>query len=452
MEVPEIRFAKSGDVNIGYQRFGTGPDVVLIPPLVSNIELMWEHELWRRALEVHARHTRVLHFDKRGIGISDRFEQHPTLEQRIDDINAVMDAEGVKRANILGLSEGGLMAQLFAAVHPERVDRLVLLNSVPGASAWSQLHQYTDKPIREISESIGMLMQLVETWGRDPSFLVDWFMPSQRDNPSFLRWIARYERQTGSPADIRRQIESLLLIDASERLQDIKAPTLVMNVAGDRMIPPAAGRYLAARIADADYVELDGEDHFCWCMPGWRKMEDCWIEFVTGTRPVAGGERRFATVLFTDIVRSTERSSAVGDEVWRATLESHDRIAWRMVDGHRGKLVKNTGDGLLVLFERPSDALACAAELRRELAGIGLRIRGGLHTGEVTVREDGDVTGLAVNLAARVERAAREDSIYVSSTVRDTVLGGDFLFDDRGEHHLKGIEGSWRLYELTPCR
>jgi len=223
-------------------------------------------------------------------------------------------------------------------------------------------------------------------------------------------------------------------------------------ILGHYMLTDGLRSERAAGKADADYVELDGEDHFCWCMPGWRKMEDCWIEFVTGTRPVAGGERRFATVLFTDIVRSTERSSAVGDEVWRATLESHDRIAWRMVDGHRGKLVKNTGDGLLVLFERPSDALACAAELRRELAGIGLRIRGGLHTGEVTVREDGDVTGLAVNLAARVERAAREDSIYVSSTVRDTVLGGDFLFDDRGEHHLKGIEGSWRLYELTPCR
>jgi pimeloyl-ACP methyl ester carboxylesterase len=239
MEIPEIRFAKSGDVNIGYQRFGTGPDVVIIPPLVSNIEIMWEHELWRRAFEYHARHVRVLHFDKRGIGVSDRLEQHPTLEQRIDDINAVMDTERVRQASILGLSEGGLMAQLFAAIHPERVDRLILINSLPGVSAWSHLEQSTDKPIPELDELLGVLRQLVETWGREPSFLVEWFMPSQRDNPSFLRWVARYQRQTASPADIRRQIESLLFLDAADRLQDVKAPTLVMNVAGDRIIPAA---------------------------------------------------------------------------------------------------------------------------------------------------------------------------------------------------------------------
>jgi class 3 adenylate cyclase/pimeloyl-ACP methyl ester carboxylesterase len=449
MEVPDIQFTKSGDVNIAYQRYGTGPDVVIIPPLTSNVEILWEHELWRRVLEFNGQHVRTLHFDKRGIGMSDRFEQHPTLEQRIGDINAVMDAEGIARASIMGLSEGGLMAQLFAARHPERVDRLVLINSAPGASAWSQLDQYTDEPVPQLDALLAKFMRLVETWGRDPAFFVEWFMPSQRENPSYLRWVARYQRQTATQADLRRQIESIFMLDAVEHLPNIKAPTRVIKVTGDRVIPVAAGRFLAAKIPGAEYVEVGGEDHLCWIMPHWRKVMDCWLEFVTGTLPTARSVRRFATVLFTDIVGSTERAHEVGDEAWRLTLESHDRIAWRTIEAHRGSVVKSTGDGLLVTFGSPSDAVACAAILRRELASIGVAIRGGLHAGEIAMRDDGDVSGLAVNLAARVAQAAQASSIYVSSTVHDLLLGGDQTFADRGEHALKGIEGSWRLYRLS---
>jgi class 3 adenylate cyclase len=449
MEVPDIRFAKSGDLNIAYQRWGTGPDVVVIPPLVSNIEIMWENELWRRVLEFTGRHVRVLQFDKRGIGISDRFEQHPTLEQRIGDITAVMDAEAIERASIMGLSEGGLMAQLFAARHPERVDRLVLINSLPGASARSQLDEYSESPVAVLEEVLAQAMRLVETWGRDPAFFVEWFMPSQRENVSFLRWIARYQRQTASPADLRRQIESLVFLDAVEDLSRIQAPTRVIHIAGDRVSPVAAGRFLAARIPGADYVEMEGEDHFCWVMPYWRTVVDGWLEFATGTTPSARSERKFATVLFTDIVGSTERAHAVGDEAWRLTLESHDRIAWKTIDANRGTVVKSTGDGFLVIFGNPSDAVACAAALRRELASIDVAIRGGLHAGELVMREDGDVSGLAVNLAARVTQVAPDDTIYVSSTVRDLLLGGHETFADRGEHALKGIDGSWRLYQLS---
>jgi class 3 adenylate cyclase len=450
MEVPDIRFTKSGDVNIGYMRFGTGPDVVVIPPLVSNVEIMWENELWRRVLEFTARHVRMLQFDKRGIGISDRFERHPTLAERVGDIHAVMDAEGIERASLMGLSEGGLMAQLFAAKHPERADRLILINSLPGASAWPHLRQYSETPIPEFEAQLATVLQLVETWGRDPTFFVDWFMPSQRENASLLRWIARYQRQTASPADFRRQVENILSLDAMDSLSSIKAPTRVIHVAGDRVVPVAAGRFLAARIPGADYVEIEGEDHFCWVMPHWRKIADAWLEFVIGTTPSARSERRFATVLFTDIVGSTERAGAIGDDAWRLTLESHDRIAWKTIDGHRGGVVKSTGDGLLVTFGSPSDAVACATTLRHELAGIGVAIRGGLHAGELVVREDGDVSGLAVNLAARVAQAAPDRAIYVSSTVRDLLLGGDQKFADRGEHALKGIDGSWRLYQLSP--
>ena len=450
MEVPDIRFTRSGDLNIGYQRWGAGPDVVVIPPLVSNVEIMWENELWRRALEFTGQHVRAIHFDKRGIGISDRFEQHPTLEQRIGDINAVMDAEGVARASIMGLSEGGLMAQLFAALHPERVDRLVLVNSLPGTAAWRQLGRYSDTPVPTVEEQGARAMQLAETWGRDPKFLVDWFMPSQRDNVPFLRWLARYQRQTASPADFRRQLESILSLDGVDDLSSIKAPTRVIHVAGDRVVPAAAGRFLAANIPGADYVEVEGDDHFCWVMPHRRKVVDPYLEFITGTVPSARSERRFATVLFTDIVGSTERARAVGDEAWRLTLESHDRIAWKTIDAHRGRVVKSTGDGLLVTFGSPSDAVACAAVLHRELGGIGVAIRGGVHAGEVAIRDDGDVSGLAVNLAARVAQAAGDGAIYVSSTVRDLLLGGGQTFTDRGEHVLKGIGGPWRLYQLAP--
>jgi class 3 adenylate cyclase len=291
-------------------------------------------------------------------------------------------------------------------------------------------------------------MRVVETWGRDPAFLVDFFMPSQRENPAFLRWVARYQRQTASPADFRRQVESVIPLDATDQLSTIKAPTRVIHITGDRAVPVAAGRYLAAKIPRAEYIEIEGEDHFCWVMPHWRKVVDAWLEFIIGTPPSTHSERSFATVLFTDIVGSTERARRVGDAAWRLTLESHDRIAWKTINGHRGRVVKSTGDGLLVTFGIPSDAVECAASLRRELAGIGVLIRGGLHAGEVVVREDGDVSGLAVNLAARVVQAAPDGLIYVSSTVRDLLLGGNQPFADRGEHALKGVDGSWRLYEL----
>jgi class 3 adenylate cyclase len=449
VDISDVRFAKSGDVHLAYQRYGAGPDVILVPGLVSNVELGWEQEVYRRAREHIGRYVRVLEFDKRGIGSSDRFTQHPTLEERIGDITAVMDAEGVARASIVGLSEGGMMAQLFAAMHPERVDRLALVNSYAGVAAYPELQAYSETAVPPLEEVLGKIWHIAETWGRDPQAMVDLFCPSQSGNPAFVRWTARFQRQTASPADFRRQLESVLVLDPAAHCADITAPTLVMNVTGDRLMHPATGRYLADKIPGARFVEFPGEDHLFWIMPGWRPLMDCWLEWVTGTAPAAPSQRRFATVLFTDIVGSTTEAARLGDAAWRTTMEGHDRVAWRAVGAHGGKLVKNTGDGLLVTFDSPSEAIACTSELKRELAGLGLTIRAGLHAGEVEVREDGDVAGLAVNLAARVEQAASEGSTFVSSTVRDLLLGGDQSFEDRGEHTLKGIAGSWRLYELA---
>jgi class 3 adenylate cyclase len=291
--------------------------------------------------------------------------------------------------------------------------------------------------------------RMIDGWGREPEHFVDLFAPSKNDDPAFVRWVGRFQRQTCSRADIRRQFDSILGLDANDRLKDIRAPTLVLNVVGDRAIPPAFGRYLAEHIPGARYAQFPGEDHLCWIMPTWRELMDVWIEFVTGHAPVVRSERRFATVLFTDIVGSTARSAEVGDTAWRDMLDRHDRIAWQAVDHHAGKLVKNTGDGLLMTFAMPSQAVACAKELVRELGGVGLTVRAGLHAGEIVVREDGDVTGHAVNLAARVEQAASAGATWVSSTVRDLVLGGEWSFTERGEHVLKGIDGPWRLYELA---
>lgn len=293
------------------------------------------------------------------------------------------------------------------------------------------------------------LLRMIETWGREPEVFVDLFCPSMNNEPAFVRWAGRFERLTASPADIMRQLESVLELDATDRLAGIKAPTLVMNVVGDRIIPPASGRFLADKIPQARYVEFQGEDHFFFVNRNWRLLMDCWVEFVTGVAPTATKERRFATVLFTDIVDSTARAAEVGDQAWRATLEQHDEIAWKMVDRYSGNLVKNTGDGLLLTFNSLSDGIACAAALQRELSDQGLTIRAGLHAGEVEVRQDGDVTGFCVNLAARVQAAASDGATFVSSTMRDLLMGGTATFEDRGEHTLKGFDGAWRLYQLA---
>lgn len=449
MDISDIKYARSGDLNIAYQRWGAGPDLIIIPGMVSNIELSWEHEVYRRCREYFGRHVRTLEFDKRGLASSDRFEQAPTLEERIADIEAVMDAEGIERAHVLGLSEGGLMGQFFAAMHPERVDRLVLINSTIGGSARGDLQPHADDPPMRVQDVLDRFQRMIAGWGREPELMVDLFCPSKNDDPAFVRWMGRFQRQTCSRTDVQRQFESVLGLDANDRLADVRAETLVINVVGDRVIPPAYGRYLAKHIPKARYVQFAGEDHFAWVMPSWREICDGFLEFLTGRAPAARSERRFATVLFTDIVDSTARSAAVGDMAWRDMLDRHDRIAWQAVDRHDGALVKNTGDGLLMTFGEPSNGVACAQELVCELGQVGLRVRAGLHAGEILVREDGDVSGLAVNLAARVQQTAPGGATWVSSTVRDLLLGGDWSFTERGEHALKGIDGAWRLYELA---
>ncbi len=450
VEVPETRYAKTGDgLKLAYQVFGSGPNLIGIPPLLSNVELSWDHEVYRRVYEHWGRHVRFAQFDKRGIGGSDRFEAIPTLDQRIGDIVTVMDAAGMERASLLGLSEGGLMAQLFAVRFPERVERIVLANSAVGPSHWEAVDHCVlpgDK-INTIEQVVEGFQRLVESWGDDPQYMVDWMMPSQSTNAPFVRWIGRMERQSATPSDVARQIEAVLQLDGVDPA-DISAPTLVVHVHGDRVIQVSSGRFLADRIPGAEMLELPGEDHFLWAMPTWRNFSDHVLEFILGSPVSSGSERRFATVLFTDLVNSTKESSAAGDGAWSNILDSHDRICRDAIESHKGRMIKSTGDGLLATFDAPSQAVHAAAQLVRELSAIGLTIRAGIHAGEVNFRDDGDLSGTTVNLAARVEERAQPGSVFVSSTVRELLLGGEQVFTECGDFELKGLPGTWSLYRL----
>ena len=253
-----------------------------------------------------------------------------------------------------------------------------------------------------------------------------------------------------SPKDFIKQLESVVVLDAGDAPERITTRTLVMHLKGDRVLPASGGRLLAGLISGAQYVEIPGADHFAWIMPHWREIDDVMIKFATGTDVTRASIRKFATVLFTDTVGSTRQSAERGDEAWRAVLDSHDRIARGLIDEHEGRVVKSTGDGLLVTFEAPSQGVACALSLRNALAGIGIEIRAGLHAGEIELHDDGEISGIAVNLAARVEPRAGDGEIWASSTVRDMMLGGGgAAFTDAGEHELKGIDGSWRLFSIA---
>lgn len=443
MDVPQTRYVRTDDgIHLAYQVFGEGPPTVLISPLLSNVEMSWDHELYRRALEHIGSHLRLVHFDKRGIGCSDRFEHHPTLEQRISDIEAVMDAAGFEKAHLWGLSEGGLMAQLFAVRHPDRVDRVLLVNSAAGADS----APFFD--VDELADLAAFFETMIETWGERPELMVERMMPSQLDNPSFVRWLGRLQRLSANKADMRRQVESVIALESADDLSALTARTMVMHSEGDRVLPRHQAEYLADRIPDCEVAFVAGDDHFLWVNDNWRQTIDRAITFLTGRAVEARTERRFATVLFTDLVESTTLSAAAGDASWHETLDGHDRICRQVIDHLGGRLVKSTGDGVLATFDSPSAAVGAALALKRHLAAIGLPIRAGLHAGEIEVHSDGDISGLAVNLAARVEQAAEDGTVFTSSTLRDLMLGGDAKFDDRGRHVLKGIEGDWQLYEV----
>jgi pimeloyl-ACP methyl ester carboxylesterase len=436
---PDVHYAKSGDLSIAYMVFGEGPDLVVAPGFISHLEVGWEDPSLAHWYSRLAAFRRVIIFDKRGTGLSDPASHAPTLEEQVDDLRAVMDAAGAERPDVFGVSEGGTMAMPLAAAHPDRVNTLVLYGT------FARLVEAPDYPWGVGREAIDALIELSgRGWGEGIG-LGGW-APSRRDDDELRRWWARLQRLAASPGMIRNIFALYPQVDIREVLPTIQAPTLVIHRRGDRMVNVELGRYLADNIPGAKLVELDGDDHLFFTGDADAVLDEV-EEFLTGSRPAPPVQRVLATVLFTDVVGSTERAVELGDDRWRQLLRSHDAQVRRQLERFQGREVNTTGDGFVATFDGPARAIHCATAIRDAVRAIGLDVRAGLHTGEVEMSK-GDIAGIAVHLAARVAATAGSGEVLVSRTVVDLVAGSGLTFADRGVHTLKGVPGDWQLFAV----
>jgi len=435
------RYAKSGDLNIAYIVEGEGQalDVVWVPPWVSQVEYLWSEDSLRRVMDRLTTFARVITFDRRGSGLSDPLSGAPTLEEQMDDVIAVMDAAGSERAAIAGTLEGGPMAAMFAATHPDRVEALVLYSTFARAT-WAPDYEWA----WSAEERNAHMAQLVEHWGE--GYVAGSVAPSSWEDPSFREWAGRLERLAASPSTIKRIFDLIGEFDVRDVLPSIRVPTLVMHRRDDSFIKIEHSRYIASRIPQARFVELEGTDNM-FSVGDTESVLGEVEEFLTGERHSREPDRMLATVLFTDICGSTERAAELGDRSWRFMLERHDALFRRALERHRGREVKRTGDGFLATFDGPARAIRCAADVADSMGSLGLQVRAGLHTGELEIM-DGDLGGLAVHIAARVMDTAGPSEVLVSSTVKDLVVGSGIDFEDRGPHELKGVPGEWRLFAV----
>jgi class 3 adenylate cyclase len=447
MNKPETQYARSGDVNIAYQVIGDGPiDLVHAIGWISNIDVVWEEPSYARFLERLASFTRLVIFDKRGTGLSDRvsIKELPSMEQRMDDVRAIMDTIGSRRAALMGISEGGPLCMLMAATYPERVSALITVGSyavgrrtaaVPGARSdeeWDRLCNYME-----------------DHWGHDAAIAtIRDRAPSVYKNADFLAWWERYLRLSGSPGAVVALTRMNQLLDVRAALPAITAPTLIMHASRDQAIGADNRPYLAAHIRGSRYIEFEGDDHLSWVNEKNTEIVIGAIqELLTGKQPVQEAKRILVTVLYTDVVRSTEQGAELGDEKWRDVIESHLAIAREEVDRYDGRFLKWLGDGVLATFDGPARAIRAAAALRDRLAGMGVETRAGLHTGECEIIGD-DLGGIAMSIGARVSSLANAGEILVSSTVKDLVASSGIEFADHGAHALKGVPGEWRIFAV----
>lgn len=435
MEAP-IKYAKSDGVHIAYRVFGDGArDMVLIPGTLSHVEVLWELPAWEYLLKRLTSFARVIVFDKRGQGLSDRVAEQ-TLDERIGDVRAVMDAAGSKSATVYGWSEGGPMSLMFAATYPERTSSLVLYGSfasIKGGIGYAP-EQYAQH-----------LDQLSAHWGEGT--LVAANAPSQVKNEAFVRGMGRLERASASPASIVALMRANYEIDVRHILPSIHLPTLIMHRVGDALVPVEQGRYLASHIPGAKYLEVPGTDHTVSDLETQDIIADEIEEFVTGERHRPEADRVLATVMFTDIVGSTQRASEMGDSRWRELRGNWQDLMRKELAAYRGREVDTAGDGLLATFDGPARAVRCACSVRERVHALGLQVRTGLHTGECELAGD-SVVGIAVHIGARIAAIAGPDEVLVSSTVKDLTAGSGLKFGDRGPHTLKGVPDDWRLFAV----
>ncbi|MGQ0804086.1 MAG: adenylate/guanylate cyclase domain-containing protein [Actinomycetota bacterium] len=439
IERSPVQYAQNDGVHLAYEVVGDGDrDLVLVQGFVSHLDLEWDNPGMARLLSGLASFTRLILFDKRGTGLSDRAVAIPTLEERMDDVRAVMDAVGSERAVLMGTSEGAPMCLLFAATHPERTEALVLFGGMARAT---EAPDYPWAPPAEaaVEAATDLLVPYLYT-GED----IDVWAPSLADDAPAKAWLGRYRRAGVSPDGLTALFTIFMDIDVRHVLPTLQVPTLVLHRRGDRVINRRAARWMADQIPTAKYVELPGQDHFPWAGDTDIVIEEI-REYVTGTRVAPEPDRVLATVMFTDVARSTERAASLGDRRWKELLDAHDAAIRHQLEAFRGREVKTTGDGFLATFDGPARAIRCASAIRAAASDLGLDVRVGLHTGEVEVRGD-DIGGLAVHIGQRVSALAQPGAVLVSSTVKDLVAGSGIEFEDRSEHELKGIPDSWHLF------
>lgn len=437
LAVPETQYASSGDVSIAYQVMGEGPiDLIMVPGLVSHAEFFHEFPGYTDFLRRLATFARVISFDKRGQGLSDRIDGSPSLDERMDDLVAVMKATGSSRAALFGYSEGASMTALFSATYPERVSHLVLYG---GFARFSNTDDY------DLMFSMEQILRGCRHWGTGAS--INRFAPSFAEDAAAVKLWAKGERLVASPGGYRAMIESNALIDVRAILPQLRLPVMVLHNEADIAVPVANGRYLADHIPGARYIEYPAGDHRPWAEGNAEALCGDVEEFVTGHREIVvqEAERVLATVLFTDIVGSTQQLASLGDQAWRRLLDEHDKLAHQLVQQHRGRLIKTTGDGILASFDGPGRAIKCALAFSGAVARIGLKLRAGLHTGEVEVRGE-DIAGIAVNAAARIMGEAGAGEILVSRVVTDLVAGAGVNFSPQAPRELKGLPGRWDLF------
>jgi pimeloyl-ACP methyl ester carboxylesterase len=433
--LPETRYALSGEVNIAYQAMGNGPvDIIMVPGFVSHVEFQHEAPRYTAFLRRLSSFARVITFDKRGQGLSDRVSGAPSLEERMDDVRAVMDAVGSDRAAVWGFSEGCAMSALFAATYPDRVSKLILFGGVAEAATLS-------------SDWEERIARRVKVWGTGDIIKSVW--PSRAMDQDAINLIAKFERLSASPGAVKAIMLLNAQINVRPILPTVQVPTLVLHRRGDAMVPIEQGRRLATQIPNAKLIEYPGEDHLFFSGEVEALLGDI-EEFVTGHResPSADLERVLATVLFTDIIDSTRSAAEMGDQAWRRLLDDHDQLAKQVVAKHRGALVKTTGDGILATFDGPGRAVRCALAFETAAKQIGLPVRAGLHTGEIEMRGS-DIGGIAVYAAARVMAQCQSSEVLVSRVVTDLVAGAGLKFSERGSYELKGLPGRWDLFAAT---
>jgi class 3 adenylate cyclase len=434
----KTRYAKSGTVHVAYQVLGDGPgDLVYVQGAFTSLDVMWDLPAFRRFCEQLASFTRLIWFDKRGMGLSDRV-QAGTLDERMDDVRAVMDAAGSGRAVLLGESEGGPLSMLFAAAHPERVAALVLCGA--------EVKERTDEdwPWGESAAEFEQSMtRLAEVWGGGG--LIDYLAPSLADGGQAREWLGRMQMNAATPGAAEAFLRMAFDIDVRDVVSAIRVPALVIHRADDQICHVENARFLARHIPGARYVELPGSDHVPWAGGGEIVAEI--REFVTGVREPAEPDRVLATVLFTDIVASTGHASRLGDRRWRDLVSEHHALIRRELTRFRGREIDTAGDGFLAAFDGPARALRAACSIVRAVQPLGIQVRAGVHTGECEVL-DGKLVGVAVHVGARVAAAAGPSEVLATGTVKDLVAGSGLAFEDRGPRFLKGLPDQWRLFSV----